>query len=272
MDGPAPDVDDAGCLWALETVEGWHGGIDPRGNPTPLEMADGDLDGPAPFGSRTITLSGTVVAPDKRALQMALDRVAAVLRGTVRTAPLVFEEALTGLARQAFVRLAGKTMTTRTGPTSASWSLSLYAHDPSRYGAVEKSATTARFSAGGGRVYPLTFPRVYGPGGSSGLVTVTNVGDARTWARFTFSGPLSNPSVRLVGGPRIAALMDVNAGEQLVIGEGTPRSVRLGMSSRRQFLTLDSQFFAIEPGTSQIYFGADSGTGTLTVAWRDAWT
>jgi hypothetical protein len=274
--GYVPDVDpDTGCVWVLSEIDGWHGGLDVRGAPVDRPMSDGVYDGPAPFGGRTVTLTGSVVAPDRGALRVALDRVAAVLAGRVRSGPLTVDESgAGGLVRWAGVRLAGPTLAKRIGPTAAEFSVALFAADPLRYASVESSLTLSRFVAGNGRTYPLRFPRLYGSSSNAGAGYVFNAGNADTYPVVTFSGPLSNPSVSLDDGRILKVINSLGAGEQLVVDMGA-RTVFAGSSSRRRYVTADSTLFEIaegRPAGVRVQFNADSGNGTMTMRYRAAWS
>lgn len=262
-------TDDDGTVWTLTELTGWFDSPDPRGEPTPRPGADGDYDGEPTLSARTVTVAGSINAQSGPLLQAARDRVTALLAGSQRYGTLVVDEVDRGLSRQAVVRLGGQTLTQQSTARDGTFSLSLYAPDPRRYSSVLHTASTARFTPGGGRSYDLVFDRSYGGSGSSGVVSVSNAGARSTWPVLRFAGPLPNPYARLVGGSTVAASLTLAAGQELVVDCGL-RSVLLGTASRRQFLSQDG-FFALPPGDSQVYFSADSGTGSLTVQWRDAW-
>ena len=273
--GYVPTVDPTtGCEWVLTNLEGWFGGVDVRGAPVDRPMVDGSFDGPAPMGSRTVTVEGTVTAPDRAALHGALDKAAAVLIGRARRTGLlvVAEDAsVGGLGRQALVRLGGATMIKRTAPTTADFSFSLFAADPLRYDVNRSSVTLARFVAGGGRRYPFRPPRNYGAAGSSGTGWVNNAGTADTWPTVTFTGPTVNPSLTADDGRALAVNLALGAGEQLVL-DAAARTVMQGGSSRRQYLRSSSRWFELPAGRSvAVRFNADAGTGSATVSYRSAW-
>lgn len=276
-DGPVPAVDEYGCTWVLQNIEGWFGGVSVRGAPVDRPLTDGSFDGPAPFAGRVVTVTGTVIAPDREQLQAAFDRVSSVLSGDVRNGDLEVFERVRSLTRSANVRLDGAILVKRMGPVTAEFSLPFYASDPNRYSGDEHIAVTARYSAGIGRVYSLIFPRSYGNLGSDGFAYCTNAGNRSSWPVFEIAGPSLNPSMTLVEtGEKIAVTMQIDLGQKLVI-DTRNRSVMLGTFVRRSVLTSDSTWFALPPGDSQVYYkhtstapGADSST--LTVRWRDAWS
>jgi len=268
-DGPFVPYDGDGYKWILTRLGGWFDSPSPRADPLERPGADGDYDGNPTQDSRLVIVEGTVTAPDRVALQVAMDRVNAVLTGATRYGTLTVDEVARGMSRQAVVRLGGQTVVARTGPTTADLSFSLFAPDPRRYSSELHSVTVGRYMPGGGFSFPASFPIPFGTNGSDGTVTVTNAGTASTWPVLRFSGPSTNPYAKRVGDGTIAAGLTLVSGQELVVDCGL-RSVLLGSASRRQFLTADD-FFALPPGQSQIYFSADDGAGELTVEWRDAW-
>lgn len=265
--GPVPEVDEFGCVWVLTDLVGWFDGAAPRSVRQPRMFRDGVLRQAPLFEGRTVTMSGTVIAPDEAALLGALDRILDVLSGDVRIRTLVIDEVVRGVSRQAEVELASGTLTARVGKVAATFSLSVFAADPLRYSTELYSGSTARFQPGEGRTYDLTFPRAYGASGSTGFVNVSNSSSRAVWPVIRLEGPLVNPVVQLVGGPWVGLAMNIVAGEVVVIDMGAA-TVRIGDASRNGFLMLGSRWFALPKGASQVYLAADSGTGAMTVEWR----
>lgn len=270
-DGPTPPPDAMGSVWVLETLTGWFGGVDVRGNPVDRPMLDGAFDGDAPLAGRTVEISGNVVATDRGALQQELDKLSAVLSGRQRRGQLVVDELVVPVTRTALVRLGGPTMIQRTGPVSASFSLSLYAPDPTRYGTTPHSVVMGRYQAAAGRTYDLVFDRVYPAGGNTGYRDILNLGNTGTAPVVTFNGPCVNPNLQAVGGTMLRLLMTINSGQSVVV-DCQARTVTLLDASRRQYLSADSQWITLPPGPSSLYYTNDSGAGTCTVAWLDAWS
>lgn len=141
--------------------------------------------------------------------------------------------------------------------------------DPLRYGAIGKSASvTVAASASGGMDTPMDTPMVTAAGsGGTGDVTVTNDGSADApWKAF-LTGPLTTPRL-ILGGKTITldgaiatgstALVDSRDGSVLVDGAPQP------------WVTVDSTWWEIPPGSSTFSFRAAAGTGTALLAWRDA--
>lgn len=272
-DGVTAPTDTDGNLWVWQDIEGWFGGLDVRGAPVERPLTDGDFDGPAPLGSRTVTVKGTLIAETRAGLQRGLDRLAAVLTTAVRRSDLVVDETQRGVARQATVRLGGPTVVSRKSTYQADWSLSLYAADPLRYGTVVHVISILPFSAGSGRTYNLIPNRHYGKAARDGTGIVTNAGTASTPLRITFVGPCTNPGIRIVGGAETQYMGTLTVDDSVVIDTAS-RTVLLNGANRRQNLSASSRWLSAPPGDTRLYHWVDNvdRLGSASVAWRDAWS
>lgn len=272
-DGPNPPVDELGCSWVWQTIDGWFGNVSPRVAPIDNPFGDGVFDTWAvPFGARTITIKGTVLAPTRGLLQAALDKIAGVLTGTNRRGVLEVDEYARDipLLRMVPVRLAGPTLINRTGPTTAEFSLSLFAATSARYSTVEHSLLLTPYAAGTGRVYNLIPPRHYGAQGADGIGYAVNAGDYSSWPVITFTGGVY-PRLTAVGSSFLQLNMDLTVGSQSIVLDSANRTVRQGTSDRRQYLSSDSHWYSFPPGTTKLFFQTQDGNGTAYVTWRDCW-
>jgi len=267
---PPADTDGNTFIW--QTIEGWFGGVAPRGNPVDRPLLDGAHDGPAPFEGRTVTISGTLLAATRSGLQVGLDRLSAILSAGTRRSALVVNETQRGASRQAMVRLGGPTLVDRKSTYQADWSLVLYAADPLRYSSIEHSLDLLPFLAGSGRTYNLIPNRRYGANTRPGTGTAMNYGNTNTPPVITFTGPCTNPGIRIVGGNQIQYMSTLVAGESVIIDCGA-RTVMLSGANRRRNLSAASRWITLAPGANQLYHWVDNidKTGSAHVTWRDAW-
>lgn len=257
-----------GTVWVLTKLTGWHGGVTPRVTVVdPGGLVDGVHDGLPTFGGRTVTVEGAVACPAELQRDV-MDRVARVLAGDIRLGTLEVTE--DNRSRQATVRLGGVTLVAKSGRRGVTFSLNLFSANPSRSGSDVRTVTTTRATPGGLLTIPLTVPIVFGAAGTSGFVTAVNDGDSAAWPVIRFTGPLTEPALRVVGGPALEAAITLAAGEQLVV-DTADHTVLLGTSSRRGVLSITSQWFGLPPGANQLFFEAAAGAGTVTVEWRDSW-
>lgn len=141
--------------------------------------------------------------------------------------------------------------------------------------ASETSATTGRTLPGTGFTPPVTPPFTLGAA-TAGVVRVSNLGTVDAPWTGRLDGPLVNPVLtNLSTGDRLS--FRANGGLSLAAGEfvdlaSNGTSILLaGTADRRLTLSLDSRWWAIPPGDTDIELTADSGAGTFTVRHRSAW-
>jgi hypothetical protein len=164
-------IDSNGVAWYLQTLEGWDS-PDARSEFTEREGDHGAWASPVYLGARPITLGGTIVAPSRPALELAMDQLrgAAALTDTVLT---VAES----VPKQATVRRSGKPLMQYLTNTKASYSVMVTAGDPRRYSTALQSQTTNLPVTSGGLTPPFTFPITFSATGGPGQLTATNTGD-----------------------------------------------------------------------------------------------
>jgi len=152
-----------------------------------------------------------------------------------------------------------------------------HAHDPLVYSNTEHVDDTTRRQEGSGFSPPVTAPFTLGAavGGSIGIVNAGNI--AAPWTA-RLDGPLAYPEItHLELGRRLSLALVANGGVNLATGDwididSAARSVRLnGTADRRTQLTVDSEWWDLDPGSNPFQLDADSGDGTLTVTWHDGY-
>lgn len=156
---------------------------------------------------------------------------------------------------------------------SFDFSIDVVATDPLRYGDPVSSSTGVPVS-GGGLLWPLgTTPTAFwdwGADGSSGRISVTNVGTADVWPSLTVTGGLAGGFVatNVATGQTIRFVRPIPVGSSVTINQRTGSASIDGQSDVGGFIT-ERGFFAIPAGaTHQIQFaglGAVSGTPQFTV-------
>lgn len=260
--------DEWGNEWQLKELKGWTGAPAMKSAGNARLGQDGTYRTAPVMGGRTITIGGLVRIADDQTGDLAKDRLSQLLTSGDRYGLVTVEETSRGLVRQALVARDGELLADPYGQDHILFSIALFAPDPLRYNASEKATVTGRFVPSGGVSWPIVWPAVWGVGGAAGVVQADNAGSAPTWPLVTFAGPLTNPAVRIEGGPQLLLAMTLAAGEEVVIDTAT-RAVTMGGYTRRAFLSGD--WFPLAPGASSVLFTADDGAGTMTLAYRDAW-
>ena len=158
----------------------------------------------------------------------------------------------------------------------------LVASDPAIYTNALSADVLTVVTAPAGLSYPVTYPKVYGAGGSGGT-TVNNTGDWETWPTFKINGPtsgvLTDPSIENVTTGKKIELnanggVGIGAGQQLIIGtHPVKRSILFATGASRYGRQSDaSEFFPLEPGNNELRFRATGSTvgATVNVEWRSA--
>jgi len=122
----------------------------------------------------------------------------------------------------------------------------------------------------GGLTWPLTWPLTWGTAAAT-TSTTTNAGETEAEWSATITGPTTNPLIEHVTSGAVLRLELVVAGGESVTIDSKARTVLLNGSSRSSALT-SRQWFTIAPGANEIAFRADSGTGTMTLTYRNTWS
>ena len=148
----------------------------------------------------------------------------------------------------------------------------LVASDPAIYVDTLSTAIVSILLPPAGLSYPVTYPKVYGAGGSGGTV-VNNTGDWETWPTLKINGPtsgvLTDPSIEnATTGKKIE--LNANGGVGIGVGQTlivethpAKRSILFATGASRYGRQSDaSEFFPLEPGNNELKFrGSGSTTG-----------
>lgn len=275
---PLGGVDSAGVAWALATFDGWDS-AEVRSEYTDREADHGSWASPVYLGSRPITLTGTVTAPDRITLESSLEqlRTAAALSDTTL---VVYE--LAG-AKQATVRRSGKPLFAYVTDRIATYSVLVTAADPRRYSTTLQSGTTMLPSTTGGLSFPATFPVTFSATTVAGQINAVNQGTSETRPVLTITGPVVAPTVSALYPDgtvkQLIYSLDLASGDVLAIDTDAHTVILNGNVSRRRFMTVASGWPTIPaavngtPGavTYQFQSSTYNATATLTAAWRSAW-
>lgn len=262
-------VDSAGVAWRLQSLEGWDSS-EIRAEMQQREADHGAWPAPAYLAERPITIGGLIEAPDRTALDDAMERMraAVALTDTVLT---VWES----VPKRAVVRRSGRLVMQYQSDRTATYSALVTAPDPRRYGIDLNSQQTALASSSGGLVLPMTLPVAVAATTASGSVTTLNAGKFPTRPRFIIDGPVSAPRIITVYEDgttlELAYSEDLNTGDQVVIDTDAHTVILNGNAGRRRFLS--GPWPEITPGMVTVQFKASaySATARLTVEWRSAW-
>ncbi|KIZ16827.1 phage distal tail protein [Streptomyces natalensis] len=273
--GPIPlgGVDTAGVAWSLQSLEGWDG-AEVRSEYTEREADHGAWASPVYFGSRPITLAGTVTAPDRVTLEDALDRLRSA--DALSDTTLVVYELTT--PKQAVVRRSGKPLFAYVTDRIATYSVMVTAADPRRYSTNLQSGTAGLPTTSGGLAFPVTFPITFSATTVSGVINAVNTGSFETRPVLTVAGPVTAPSVAALYPDgtvkQLIYSLDLQSGDVLTIDTDAHSVMLNGTVSRRRFMTVSGGWPTIPAGSSvnyQFQSGTYNATAMLTATWRSAW-
>jgi hypothetical protein len=233
---------------------------------------DGSFIGQDEFDERTILLDFYIKAVSNTDLlvQKALFN-AAFNRSFITDLPLLWADS---------TKLINCRCRGRTHDADAAWlatwgkaHVMLVAADPLIYDNVLTTTVLNIPAATGGLSWPLSWPLSWGSA-VSGSSNFVNAGNATSYPVITFTGPLTNPSI-IKNSPAPAQSLTFNislaSGDVLVVDIAN-RLITLNGTANRYNALVSSQWFGFDPGTTQLSFGASAGSGTASVAWRNAYS
>lgn len=151
--------------------------------------------------------------------------------------------------------------------------------DSRRYSLAEQSTSIPAPTPGvGGLPYPLEYPLNWGTPGVAGLGNAVNNGNAPTFPRVVFNGPVTSPRItNFLTGGAIQVDVDVPAGHHLDIDTRTATALLDGASAAALLsadsVPLKAWTFAAGADNPLVFTGgAFSAEGaTCVVSWRSAW-
>ena len=264
-----------GSKFRWETTPIWAGGADVRTSDTPRSSTHGVRGGRDLLGAAPAVRGRIIVLGDSAAdLQALLDQLGAAWAPTDEDLPFVAQRLGSKRRRYGRPRRWAPVPDTTTFEHSAVVAVDFDALDPFVYADAEQSVVVGLLVPGG-TTMPITLP-VTLAASSGGVGSVVNGGTVAAPWTGRINGPLVNPAITHQGQDRTLDF-DVNGGltlgasEFLLIDSKARSALLNGTADRRNTLDLGSQWFDIDPGSNAIAFAADSGSGTFTITWRDAY-
>lgn len=228
------------------------------------------------YSGRTIIIVGSVFASTNttyEALRRALEGALRIVKNqfTVPVPLTLYFTTTDSLALQTDTFIKSFELKV-TNVTNGKFRIELFAPDFPLYSQSQSVATLTRAS-GGGAVYPIIYPIIYGAS-TGGQALVVNQGDAESYPVITLNGPITNPIIQNVTTGRYLELdMTLNSGDQVVIDMKNKTIVLNGTQSVIGNKNSASQWWWLDPGNNTIRFFTSSGadTGNVQIAYRDAY-
>jgi hypothetical protein len=265
--------DSNGVDWIVTEEAGWFSAPQIKTARVDKPSARGSLIGNEYRGSRVITLSGEMAAPNVSTLRAAQRQVLGICPSPQSLYPIVGAEE-DGTSLSAMVKLDGSIITRPKSLTTATFSVQLVAPDPRRLSTSVRSSTATLSNPGsGGVTYPVTYPVNYGVPGIPAAVSMSNNGTADSDFTITFQGPLTAPILYNVAtGDYIGYTQNLVAGDVVAI-DTSSGSVMFNGSPFRVNLVLTQWPVIPAGGTLNLSFrsGNPADTGSVAVNFTDSY-
>lgn len=261
----------------LDTVEGLLGSPQIRTTDLTRVARDGMVAGRDYYSGRTVTLTVNITAQDITVFGAAVAAFAeAFAAPAADEAPLSFT--IPGVASSTAARLNVRPrkmaipLQTAYHQGVGTAAVELFATDPLIYSDAETSENIDLAQDPGGLEFDLVFDAVFGGGGSYGVATLTNSGNALAPAQIRINGPVTNPTVRNVTTDQsLAFTATIASGDYLDVDTAARTVLLNGTADRYSYLTTP-QWWGLQPGTNEIRYFADiTSASTTTVTFRSAW-
>lgn len=260
-------LDGNGVLITCATLDGWGspggtGGVQQRA------AAHGGTNPRQWLKPRTLTATGLIQAPTIALRQDAELRLVAALGLDVFDLTVVDAIQLrVGARREGEVTIADDT------DTQSTWQAELTCPDPRKYGASQSIPFSLPLAVGG-LTFPMTFPMTFSGASISGDRNAPNAGNFSAPVTIRFDGPLTNPSLTLVGDGALIPSRTLTYNGALAMGEfvlidtDPLRALLMGNASRTGLLS--GSPWQVPAGGGLIAFRAATGTGTALLAYDDS--
>lgn len=230
---------------------------------------------PRNFTQRSVTLNGSLEAPDPTTLQTAIEELVASV--TLSDTVLTLQRGNT--TRSLICCRDDEVLLTDVTDTLVNWSIQLVAADPRKFATAQTGSCALPFTSGGTPV-PTPVPTPLVSTDSPGTIQLTSPGNATGAVVVRVDGPVSGPIITHAGSGlqlAFASSLVLMAGEWLEIDMEAQTALANGQSSRNAYIEYSTTGFGwsgFEPGAnlwrvdSASYNPDTLFTVTATPAWQ----
>lgn len=269
------DPDWCGYIDPGAGITGLLDGADVRENTDTLVEADGAVQGPNFLGARPGTING-IIDPNVSVLlqEQRWQKIRRATRALRADAVMRWTPSTDGIERMLRLRRSGRPSVAPRSPRS--FQLAMTSVDAYVLAASETNIEIIPGASSGelGIPDPIVDP-ITSPLDVAAQQFVINEGDAETWPRFRFNGPLTNPEVlNVTTGKRVRLVYTLAAGEWLDVYPDRGIILLGGTADRYNALDFGvSEWWPLVAGTNDVrLIVASSGAGaSVIVYWRHAW-
>jgi hypothetical protein len=278
-----------GVRYVVEDIVGWWNLPDASVPDYPKSIYDdGNIYIAGRFGARTISISGraipvngTFTAAQAAAVRDQLNR-SLDIRGfeavaSNQTINVTVDE--WDGSKTAVVQLSARPQVTVDDERgTVKFQVTLSAPDPRKYSTSFTGVEIPPYVAPAGRGYNRSYNYTYGELGSSGIVTITNFGDAPGRISMQVQGPITRPRVEnQTTGEFIQFVRNLGTGTVVSIDNAakTINTDATGTTNRRDLISASSSWITLVPGDNTLIFRGDgvvSGSAArLRIIAASAW-
>lgn len=263
------ETDSFNVEWYFLDLDGWEP-PDSTVQMTQRAGADGGWGSPAFAQSGAFTITGAAVAPDRPTLIAAQDR----LVGAASIAAQQISVTTGGATRYSVAQRQARPQFTQTGDVYTQFALSFVAEDPRKF-ATDLTGTTALPASTGGLTIPFTVPFAINSTVISGIVALTNPGNANGPVKIRINGPVTGPQItHVASGAQLifASSYNLLAGNWLEIDMDARTVLENGQAERLLYVN-EYGWSSFEPGGNEWAYTAISynSSTTMQVTATPAW-
>jgi hypothetical protein len=263
-------VDDGnGCQRMVTTLDGWDGAPDVVPGDEDRVLMDGAVLGPKVLKAREVVITGAAIG--SRGGLVAYRNLLAQLTVGLSPADLTVTDPYLGGTLTASVRaITGLTQAWKSN-AYFTFQVTVRSGDPRKYEAAWRQATLSLGGTGPGRAYPRHYATGWAYGGQlPGQAQLTNAGNAAAPVYALYTGPLSD--TRLASGTDFIHIAALQAGEQLTVDTSTLMAYAPGGATRAGYVLPGSVPMLVPPASAPVWSIQGTGTGSVQLNWRSAYT
>lgn len=266
------EVDADGVEWTFYEIDGWTNGPSVKVEQVQRITSHGQFPQPGRRGGRVITIKGKIYADSRALVAAAVDKLASVLADGGFDYFGFYDESVGD--RWAMVQLLDTPDTSWNDSDGklCRFQLQLLSADAYKYGTTSTDSTPfGSDPVGDGLVFNL-FPSPstldFGAQGTTGTLTIDNLGNAEASVKFTVTGPTPSGGFVIFDtttGKRISYVGEVVASGSTIVLDGSDGSVLIDGYADRLGDTIVEAWPVLDPESSRDFVFTPLGTATASV-------
>lgn len=272
-------VDDNGCRWWASTVDDGSSTPAPKLRRTKRPYGHGGYRARQYWDVRRFTIQGGAECPNGLAAEMAADAVRSIF---VTGDQVVYTKKTRLGSRFLSVELYDALrVQVLPGGYAMTFQIPLEANDPRFLDSALQTVTASvaapstsglDWATTGGLDWSTGGGLNWGTPASTGVMALTNSGNADAYPTISIAGPMISPSISDPATGRVVAYNGAIATGQTLVIDMSPFTRRVAIDSVDRFAALSSaQWITVPPGASRSLVFGGSGLGQATATMRSAY-